>query len=76
MPCDCKNADMITDNNKIMDMEKESLVQLKIDAFKWRTLYNCKFCNTFWEERNTEDRFGGVLQLVKVDKDYVKEEWE
>jgi hypothetical protein len=64
------------DYNKIVDIEKESLIQIKIDAYKWKSLYKCKFCKTFWEERTIEDRFGGVPQLIKIDTDYVKKEWK
>lgn len=76
MPCYCAITDIITDNIKLMDMEKECLILLKIDAFKWKTLYKCRFCNTFWEERYIENRFVGMPQLIKVDKDYVKKEWK
>lgn len=75
MSCNCKNTIKITDSNKIMDMEKEILIQLKIDAFKWKTLYKCKFCNVLWEESYIEDRFGGMPQLTQVDNDYVKSKW-
>lgn len=75
MPCDCDNADTVTDNDKILDMEKESLIQLEINGSVWKTLYKCKYCNAYWEERYTEDRFVGRPCLIRVEKDYVKKEW-
>jgi hypothetical protein len=57
---------MIIDSNKFKDIEYEYLFQLKVDAFIWRTLYNCKYCNIFLEERYTEDRLDRVPQLIKV----------
>jgi len=75
VPCECKNTKIVTDSNKIMDMEKEVLIQLQIDVFKWRTLYKCSFCNALWEETETEDRFIGRPQLTQVSNDYAIKEW-
>lgn len=54
---------------------QRDLIELKVDGFRWRTLYRCKYCKTFWEERNSDDRFGGVPYLVKVSNQHVAQEW-
>lgn len=75
MSCECIYKSSVTDSDKIESMKKEFLSELKVDAYRWKSLYRCKCCNAFWEESFQQDRFIGNPQLIKVDNDYVTKEW-
>lgn len=74
MSCKCNGLDKI-EGDEVEKAIQLYLIELKIDGFKWKTLYRCKFCRTFWEERNTDDRFVGEPYLVKVTEEYVVNNW-
>ena len=74
MRCKCDVLDKI-EGNEVEKAIQQDLIELKVDGFKWRTLYRCKYCTAFWEERNSDDRFGGESYLVKVTKEHVAKEW-
>lgn len=74
MSCKCGILDKIV-GDEVEKAIQRDLIELKVDGFRWRTLYRCKYCKTFWEERNSDDRFGGVPYLVKVSNQHVAQEW-
>lgn len=71
MGCECEKLDKI-DSDSVIQFIKKYLNKLKADGDKWNILYKCKYCNTFWEERDLGGRFGVETELTKVDKNYVK----
>ncbi|MDD2402836.1 MAG: hypothetical protein PHD60_11670 [Clostridia bacterium] len=74
MSCKCDALDKLK-GEKLDEIIQQHLVQLKVDGFKYKTLYICKYCRVFWEERNTEDRYFGEPYLVKVTENYVSINW-
>lgn len=74
MECDCLNLDKI-EGNKIVEYEKNYLIQIKVDGEKWRTLFKCQYCNSYWEERDAHGRFGVDIDLIKVTEKYAKENY-
>lgn len=73
MICKCSSLEQI--RGKQIQETKKHLTELKVDGFKWRTIYRCKDCQVFWEEGYTDDRFVGEPYLIKVSEDYVAKNW-
>lgn len=74
MMCDCSLKDLYKGNNAVA-FEQKCLQEIKVDARNWKTLYTCKVCNTYWEEKYIDGRFGGTPELRKVDENYVWSIW-
>ncbi len=72
--CCCKEESKITKGIDVSKMEEE-LVELSVNANTWETLYRCKQCGEFWEERYTGGRWDGWPELYKVSPEFVAEKW-
>lgn len=72
--CDCNMKDLYKGNDATK-YEQKYLREIKVDAYNWKTLYQCKKCKTYWEEVFLEGRFGGCPELRKVDQNYVISVW-
>jgi hypothetical protein len=75
MTCKCSTQNEVAKAKEIEQMKTNQLEQLKVDAYKWKTLYKCKFCQSFWELHYTGGRWDGEPELIKVNSDYVVENW-
>ena len=73
--CCCEGQSKIMKPTDIKKMEEENLEQLAINGDNWETLYKCKYCKTFWEERYTGGRWDGWPELYKVSPEFVVEKW-
>ncbi len=74
--CHCEDTSKITNSLEIRDMIDSYLIELDINGNTWDTLYKCKSCGAYWEERYTGGRWDGWPELYKVTADYVNEKWE
>lgn len=74
MICKCNLLNSIEKNGIEIFIERY-LTERKVDGYRWKTLYQCKFCNAFWEMKYTDDRFGGIPSLMKVTNEYVANNW-
>jgi hypothetical protein len=70
----CPVQEKITDSKEIEKL-RCNLIEQCVDGFKWKTLYKCPICDSYWEEGYTNDRFGGVPYLIRVSKGYVEDNW-
>jgi len=73
--CCCERELKITIPIDVKYMTEANLLQLAINGDNWDTLYQCKHCKTFWEERYTGGRWDGWPELYKVNSSYVAEKW-
>lgn len=73
MCCDCNNFNSIHGNDVLEFVKK--LNQLSVDGYKWKSLYRCNECKTFWEESYSGGRWNGEPVLTKVNSNYVLREW-
>jgi hypothetical protein len=64
--CDCGEKAVYYSNEAAEFGRK--LVQVAVDGRKWRTLYVCPTCGTFWEEvyPHSEQHGGGPPELHKI----------
>lgn len=77
MSCDlCKNDSQITRGEIIKKIVPVSFEEIAIDGENWQTLYKCKQCNAYWEERYTGERWGGWPELYKITEVDVREKWK
>ena len=74
MKCKNHNFNKIS-GNEVIDIENKYLKEVAVNGEKWRTLYQCKNCCSFFEERYTGGRWDGIPQLVSVTKEYVIKNW-
>lgn len=74
MMCECSLKDEYKGNDASI-FEQMSLQEIRVDAYNWKTLYQCKECSTYWEETYAEGRFGGTPVLRRVEKSYVESVW-
>lgn len=72
--CCCNNVNKV-EESEVEQMVSDHLQQLSVNGFLWRTLYKCRECEAFWEERYTGGRWNGGPELFKVDSNYVLENW-
>lgn len=72
--CECVERNIV-ETKSIKEFKHRYLDELTVDGFSWKTLYRCKTCLTFWEERHTDDRFIGEPYLQKVSQEYVANNW-
>lgn len=72
--CFCEGESKITKSVDIKKME-ENFDVLAISGENWETLYKCKYCKTFWEERYTGGRWDGWPELHKVSTNFVVAKW-
>lgn len=73
MACQCYENDRFT-GNVLVEYKNKCLVLLEVNA-EWKALFRCKFCNSFWEERNLGGRWNEDIELLKVSNDYVSTNW-
>lgn len=73
MDIKCCRFEKITGNN--VTLAKEQMKELAVDARKWKSLYQCLICGSFWEERFIDDRFCGIPYLVKITENHVRDVW-
>ena len=74
MECLCKKCSYFK-GNEATKYEQQYLAILKVDTFKWKALYKCNFCETYWEEHYQDERFIGIPILNKVSTTYIKENY-
>lgn len=73
--CCCEGESKITKPTDVKKMKEENLLELAINGDNWDTLYRCKHCRAFWEERYTGGRWDGWPELYKVSPKFVTEKW-
>lgn len=73
--CTCADKDQYL-GNKAAEFERQ-LDEIVVDAYKMRTLLQCRECDEYWEETHPDMRLqaGGPLVLMQVSKEYVAREW-
>lgn len=74
MICECNIKDLYEGNEAVL-FERKFLQVVRVDAYKWKTLFKCKSCNQYWEEVYIDGRFGGTPELRKVDESYAMSAW-
>lgn len=73
--CYCGDESKITKGIDVKRMKEQNLVELASNGDTWETLYKCKQCGGFWEERYTGGRWDGWPELYKVSPEFVAEKW-
>ena len=73
--CCCEAESIITKASDVKEMTENNLLELSINGDNWTTLYRCKHCKTFWEERYIGGRWDGQPELYKISLEYVLEKW-
>jgi hypothetical protein len=72
--CQCNDYIEVRGNQTI-EFEKNFLSELSVDGYKWRTLYQCNYCDTFWEESYSDGRWNGEPILSKVEEEHILQVW-
>lgn len=72
--CKCATINIV-ESFESEEFEEKYLDEISVNADKWTTLFKCRFCKTYWEERDENSRFGISTVLVKVSSDYIKINW-
>lgn len=76
MKCNlCGTESKIVSGKEIKRMVNEVLEEIAIDGDKWITLYRCKQCRVYWEERYTGGRWDGWPELYKIVENDAVERW-
>ncbi|QVK18250.1 hypothetical protein KHQ81_00595 [Mycoplasmatota bacterium] len=74
MVCKCDNNDIISNGKEILEY-KTNLSKLEVNSYKWRILFRCLTCGTFWEQQHYGGTYDEAPHLVKVSQEYVNENW-